>query len=232
MRYEDPDLLDQLAGQYVLGTLRGRARRRFERVIENNPAARAAVQRWEDRFVGMLKHVKPEAPSKEVWLAIERRLGLTPTSSSLFDSIRHWLGARWGVVALASVAALAIVVGVLMQRSTPPLSEIAVIEQTECGTLWHVRAEANSASLVIDATSCVKIDAAHAYELWALPASGAAPVSLGLLPTRGHATLALNAAQRSALSGANKIAVSLEPPRGSPTGAPTGPIIHVVAVAT
>jgi len=51
MRYEAPDLLDQLAGQYVLGTLRGRARRRFERVIENNPAARAAVQRWEDRFV-------------------------------------------------------------------------------------------------------------------------------------------------------------------------------------
>jgi len=233
MRYEGHDLLDQLAGQYVLGTLRGRARRRFERVLENNPDARAAVHRWEDRFVGMLKHVKPEAPSKEVWLAIERRLGLTQsTSSSLFGSIRHWVGARWTVLAVASVAVLAIAVAIMMQRSAPPLSEIAVIEQAECGTLWHVRAAANSESLVIDATSCVKIDAAHAYELWALPASGAAPVSLGLLPTRGHATLALSTAQRSALSGANKIAVSLEPPRGSPTGAPTGPIIHVVAVAT
>jgi anti-sigma-K factor RskA len=83
--------------------------------------------------------------------------------------------------------------------------------------------------LVIEATNSVARDDTHDYELWALP-EGGAPVSLGLLPKNGIATLALNEAQRAALGIARKIAVSVEPLRGSPTGAPTGPVIHVTDV--
>jgi anti-sigma-K factor RskA len=56
-------------------------------------------------------------------------------------------------------------------------------------------------------------------------------VSLGLLPTRGAERRVLTAAQRAALAGAKQLAVSLEPPGGSPTGLPTGPVLHVAALA-
>jgi anti-sigma-K factor RskA len=67
------------------------------------------------------------------------------------------------------------------------------------------------------------------YELWALP-EGGAPVSLGLMPESGEAERELSAAQRTALSSASKVAVSLEPEGGSATGAPTGPVLYVAAL--
>jgi anti-sigma-K factor RskA len=70
----------------------------------------------------------------------------------------------------------------------------------------------------------------RARELWALP-EGSAPVSLGLMPATGAVRLALNDRQRSALAAATNVAVSDEPPGGSPTGAPTGAVLYVATLA-
>jgi anti-sigma-K factor RskA len=56
-------------------------------------------------------------------------------------------------------------------------------------------------------------------------------VSLGLMPKSGRITLELNDTQRMALSRSRKIAISLEPPGGSPTGAPTGEVLFVTDIA-
>jgi anti-sigma-K factor RskA len=52
-------------------------------------------------------------------------------------------------------------------------------------------------------------------------------VSLGLLPAEGGIERTLSAMQQSALRVASHVAVSLEPAGGSPTGAPTGPVLFV-----
>jgi anti-sigma-K factor RskA len=61
-----------------------------------------------------------------------------------------------------------------------------------------------------------------ALELWAIPRGGAAPRSLGVISSSG-ATVVLRG---QVLEGAEALAVSLEPPGGSPTGAPTGPVLY------
>jgi anti-sigma-K factor RskA len=63
----------------------------------------------------------------------------------------------------------------------------------------------------------------HAFELWGI-AGGAAPRPLGLLPPDPDRTTTLRLAQLPAPGGV--LAVSLEPPGGSPTGAPTGPVLY------
>jgi len=55
-------------------------------------------------------------------------------------------------------------------------------------------------------------------------------VSLGLMPKSGRATLQLNDTQRLALSRSRQVAISLEPLGGSPTGAPTGPVLFVTDI--
>ena len=67
----------------------------------------------------------------------------------------------------------------------------------------------------------VSLEANQALELWAVPASGA-PRSLGLISASGATVVQ----KGKVLEGAAALAVSLEPPGGSPTGAPTGPILY------
>jgi anti-sigma-K factor RskA len=56
-------------------------------------------------------------------------------------------------------------------------------------------------------------------------------VSLGLMPATGRLRLALDDRQRAALAIAANVAVSDEPPGGSPTGAPTGAVLYVAPLA-
>jgi anti-sigma-K factor RskA len=68
------------------------------------------------------------------------------------------------------------------------------------------------------------------YELWLLPAEGGAPISLGVLAAL-DARLTVPAVDSARLRVGAKLAVSVEPRGGSPTGAPTGPVILVGAIS-
>ncbi len=65
----------------------------------------------------------------------------------------------------------------------------------------------------------------RSLELWALP-PGAKPKSLGVLASTERGSLKLAAAADQALGDVPALAVSLEPPGGSPTGQPTGPVLY------
>jgi anti-sigma-K factor RskA len=227
MNYQHPQLLDELAAQYVLGTLRGPARRRFERYCAGNVAALHAVRRWEDRLVDMVAGVVPVAPSPLVWDRIKFRIrrdrALRPKRGMAT------LGG-WRFALAAGIAALAIAFGVwngFGPGSSQPLAYVVDQQQTQ---LWSIKAPRSRGELRVAAADNLALDPARAYELWALPGEGAAPVSLGLMPKTGSSKLQLSDAQRLALSRSRQLAISLEPPGGSPTGAPTGPVLYVANV--
>ncbi len=76
--------------------------------------------------------------------------------------------------------------------------------------------------LTIQPLQKVSLTAQQSLELWALPKAGP-PASLGLISSDK-----LTALSKKALPGDTKgLAVSLEPLGGSPTGAPTGPVLFV-----
>src|ERR1700722_2811650 len=87
-RRPDPQLIERLAAEFVLGTLRGGARLRFGRWIATDATVAGAVRRWEDRLAPLAARVPRIAPSPHVWQAIERRTGsvsapLAPRPSAL-----------------------------------------------------------------------------------------------------------------------------------------------------
>lgn len=76
MRYRDkPALQDRLAAEYVLGTLRGRARARFQAWLRQDAALRRTVAEWEGRLAPLAAGVAEVAPPRRVWDAIEARIG-------------------------------------------------------------------------------------------------------------------------------------------------------------
>ena len=69
------ELPERLAAEYVLGTLTGGARRRFEALLPAHPALRNAVAGWEKRLLPMALKAETVQPTAAVWNAIEARLG-------------------------------------------------------------------------------------------------------------------------------------------------------------
>ncbi len=228
MKSSNRELVDRLAAEYVLGTLRGRARRRFERWLVS-PQVRSIVNDWELRLSGLEPSPQKVAPPSRVWQGIEKRLELgRPRRSTL----------RWLAVA-ASV--LVVALAGLFTLRTPPLAATAraAIEADPQTIYWNVELLGDSRNptqeIAVQARSPHPLESGKAHELWILPAPGVNngnPVSLGLLPTTGRQRLVLSAAQREALAGAKQLAVSVEPAGGSPTCLPTGHVIHVAPLTS
>lgn len=74
MNYEAHPQLDRLAGDYVLGTMPPRVRRRLEAVMRRSPAVQAAVDAWAERL-HLLSRVEHDLePSPAVFERIEHRI--------------------------------------------------------------------------------------------------------------------------------------------------------------
>jgi anti-sigma-K factor RskA len=226
MKYQNRELLEQLAAEYALGTLRGAARQRFERLLPQNPDALAAVRRWEDRLVGLAADVAPVEPRGVVWRSVELRL--RHGKREPVETFGWWHRSRFALAAMIAMLAVGIVLRLAINAEPPRV--IATIATEQQAQWWLIAVSDNREQLHVTAFDDITADSTHAYELWALPDSGAAPVSLGLMPQDGARQLFLNPRQRAALQQASKLAISLEPPTGSPTGAPTGRVLFVTEV--
>jgi len=227
MNYHNPRLLDELAAQYALGTLRGPARKHFERLCRQSPDAIRALHRWEDSLLDLAKDVVPIQPPATVWKKVRQRLGHERATQRTGVS-SWWNKSQLAFAAGIATLALSIVVWTVVNTSaTQVVATFADQQQTE---LWRIEARVDREKLRVTRSATLALDASRDYELWALPDSGAAPVSLGLMPKNGKRDLPLTATQRLALAGASKIAVSLEPIGGSASGAPTGPVLFVTNV--
>jgi anti-sigma-K factor RskA len=227
-----PELRERLAAEYVLGTLRGRARDRMRRWLREDAALARAVAEWEARLTPLAQAVQPVRAPARVWDGIEARLGSTEAGSSRrsgwWDRVGFWR--PLGILASGAMAALLAVVVLLPAEKAPPAESmpaayIAVLSDPKTQRPVLVATAARQdARLSVRALDPAILVAGRSLELWAVPRKGG-PKSLGLVEAE-HATLQLAAAADRSLGDIPLLAVSLEPKGGSPTGAPTGPVLY------
>jgi anti-sigma-K factor RskA len=114
MNYADPELHDRLAAEYALGTLRGPARRRFERLLSEDAYLRDLAEDWELRVNLLGESAPPVAPPARVWERIAQRIGpaAVPVRDKrlrrLWQSLGFWRGVS--LAAAGAAAALAVYV--------------------------------------------------------------------------------------------------------------------------
>jgi anti-sigma-K factor RskA len=237
MDYSRPELADRLAAEYVSGLLRGPARRRFEALLPAHPSLRGAVRAWRDRLMPLTAVVEPQRPSAAVWQRIEARIqaasGLAATPIPAAERAHWWRQlAFWrGFSAVAGVATLALTVMLANPGPVqPPIVVVLSAATPAPGTpadavvpaSFVASISGDGRAMVTKPLVNVSMEANRALELWSLPPSGA-PRSLGLI----SADKATVVKRGKVLEGTAAFAVSLEPAGGSPTGAPTGPVLYV-----
>ncbi len=225
MNYTHPELLDRLASSYVLGTLAGGARRRFERLLRDRADVRGLVTQWETRLGQLAVSIPAQQPSPQLWAAIAARTqpdrGATaPRTASA------WLGwlqpASFG---FGGLAAGVIAAGVLF-ATAPSLfmssDQIAMrtgekLPQSYVGLLTDAQGNGKLlvSSLRHGKTMTVKVigpitpPASGRLVLWALPANGPA-FAIGTMPTSGSAVSLLPDTSEKLLSKVSKLVVTLE----------------------
>lgn len=214
-----PELRRQLAAEYVLGTLRGRARERLRRWLRDDAELAREVAQWEAQLSPMAGVLRPVAPPARVWQRIESRLESAKKPFSFWKAL--------GLIASGAVAAL-LVVAVLFRPgpTSLPGSYIAVLSDPKTNRpVLVATAERGQTVLRVNTLDPAIHVSGRSLELWALP-PGAKPKSLGVLASTERGSLKLAAVADQALGEVPALAVSLEPPGGSPTGQPTGPVLY------
>lgn len=227
MDYAQPERVDALAAAFVAGTLRGPARRRFESLLPSHPALQRAVQGWQGRLMPLTAALGPVAPSATVWQRIEERIWPAPVVQPWWQKLSLWRS--------LSGAALAAVVGLAVLVATPPPAQAPVVvvlqslpgQGGQPGLAGGIVASfsGDGRALVARPLMPVSLQADRVLELWWAKAEGP-PKSLGLMKADGSTVLSRGQLPGGLKgSGLDHMAVSIEPPGGSPTGQPTGPVV-------
>ncbi|WP_435258862.1 anti-sigma factor [Thioclava sp. FR2] len=203
---------DALAAEYVLGVLDLPDRIAAERLIREDATFALAVNSWEKRLAGLNTDFAEEKPSPALLGKIEDRL--FPKQAAVR---KNWLS--WAVGSLAA-AALAVAVVFVTLPSVDP-SKVVTLATTDQSLVYSAAFLDNE--LVVTRAVGASAGPGQVHELWII-APGAAPVSLGLL---GGTELVI---EYPVPPSDWILAVSVEPEGGSPTGAPTGPVILTAEV--
>ena len=225
--YRNTQLRDKLAAEYVLGTLRGRARARFESLQRYDPALRRTVAEWEASITPLAAAASEIAPPERVWQAIERRIAGAPRDKSRWTGLAFWRGLA--VTSTAFVLMLAAFIGVA-PRPEPSLAMVAVMNdnkgQPALVVSWPPMKAMRDPQIRIKVVQAHPVmDQGTSWEMWLLPEGKGAPVSMGLITTDRDQVMKIAPALAGRMSEAWGIAMSVEPAGGSPTGTPTGPVI-------
>lgn len=229
MNYRDkPALRDKLAAEYVLGTLRGGARRRFEGWLHDDVALRGLTDDWRNRLMPLAQFAPAVTPPRRVWRAIEQRLhGRTAVGPlSWRAGVAARVAAFWrplGLVAMAATLVLAVTL-VQWRNAQPAIDYVATLSDEHDRAVLLVTADRRHRVLAVRLAAGAAAPAERILQLWAVPKAGA-PRSLGLLPRSGAVRLDLPAGALG--EDVALLAVSVEPVGGSPDPhKPSGPIVY------
>jgi anti-sigma-K factor RskA len=214
---ENTDDLDQLAGEYVLGTLSAEQHARVLRRLDTDLALRHAVAAWENRLLELNALAAPHPPSNRLWHRIERSLPERPARLAWWQRLGLWQGLAATGLAASVLLALALL------TAQPPATTylVVLVAPTTQAPGWVIQArDTRKIQLIPLGTSEVPAD--KVLQFWTKGDQWQAPVSLGLVNPGEQVTVPLE--RLPALEPNQLFELTLENAGGSVTGRPTGPV--------
>jgi anti-sigma-K factor RskA len=236
---EAPELseAEALAAEHALGVLSAAERRQAEARMAADPAFAAQVESWRERLTPMADTLPAIPAPHALWLRIERSLGANDNAAPV-RSLRFWRGATAGSLTLAAASiAAAVLLGnrpplVIHPPVAGPLLDASLVSQSGAPVPLFVAAyDPSRKALIVTSLVTANNDPAHVHELWVIPADGK-PRPLGILQPGKTVAMPMSDKLLPSLAAGSALAVSVEPPGGSPKiDAPTGPITAVGKLA-
>ncbi len=232
MRVSNPRLVEHLASTYVLGTLAGGARRRFERLLQQRADLQLAVAEWDARLGALAQAVPPRAAPPRVWATIDARTRpLSVAVAPARPGPLGWLkpaGFSLGGLAAGLLAASVLFVTVpglfitadraaMLTGQRLPQSYVGLLTDAQGNGKLLVSSLRHGTAMTVKVIGPIAPPAQGRLVLWAVPAQGPAFV-LGPVPLTGSATSQLPGTSEQLLAKVQKLVVTAET-----DAAPTAP---------
>ncbi|GEP11091.1 anti-sigma factor [Methylobacterium gnaphalii] len=205
------------AAEYVLGTLDAQERAAVEREATADPELRARLADWERRLSSLMGAVPAVAPPPELKAALMKSLPARRPDQIIIlaRQVRRWRFATAGAGLLAAGLAAFLAIG---DRGPEAGRYVAVVQSGGATPALIVRVDTAAGTAQVRPIGA-EAPGGRSLQLWYVDAAGPKPLGL-VQPAASRVKLPPGA------SADGIIAVSVEPPGGSPTGQPTGPVVY------
>jgi anti-sigma-K factor RskA len=225
---ESNEQLQQLAGEYVLGTLPLAARREVERRLASEPLLRSEVQAWEQRLLPLTALAAPAEPSPGLWPRIVGNLRPQAVTAAggwrrWWDDLRLWRAVSGGAVLATAVLATVLTTQPDLQAQQPAYMVVLVAPQER--TAGYVVQASLNRQLTLTPLQGTAVPGNKSLQFWTKGTTWKAPVSLGLVTSNRPLKLAMDRLPQ--VEADQLFEITLEPQAGSPTGRPTGPVLYI-----
>jgi anti-sigma-K factor RskA len=215
-------LMELLAAQYALGTLRGGARRRFETLCRENRALDEKVRRWQEHFAPLAELVPDVKPPARVWGRIVARLPAfkagVAAKGGWLESLGLWRGIA-AVMSIVAIASLGIALGPNLSPGQPATAELFATftaPDTKQPLAILLMPENGDHVLLKVVAPALSVPKDKSLQLWLVSPGSEALVSAGVAPALdADGTARFQVTNAALLRGAKAVGLSLEPAGGS-----------------
>ena len=231
------DERDRLAAEHVLGLLEGAEAAQADELMRHDRDFETAVARWRDRLAELDEQTPSMAAGEALWRRIETALDEAAGPASEPSPARNWSSlwafrdlwqslAFWRVAGMAGAfASLMLALGLALLATRAPLNPVAVAvlltDDNRPAAILNAFADGQAELVPLEGVS---VPPGRSLELWTFAHGTAAPpVSVGVLNQARAIRFRLDQVPRVVPQ--QLFAISVEPPGGSPTGQPTGPVL-------
>ncbi len=252
--FTDPLHRNQIAGDYVLGTLSAASRHEVERRLPLDNALRADVSSWQDKLLPLAALAEPVEPSAQLWQRIARSVQGAVAVSATFNTVEpspsvrprraakpsapqnggtsgwiNWWGSLnlWRGLAGTGFAAAAVLAAVLVTRmgaAPGPQYLVVLVAPQDKSPGWVVQAGEQDAGRQISLIPLGR-DAVPAEKTLQFWTKGDNwSGPVSLGLVQPGQTIKIPLDKLPPLQPNQLFELTLEPAGGSPIGKPTGPI--------
>jgi len=230
-RYQNPEVFEQLAIEYAVGSLHGRARKRFEVLMDTHFYLQAVVDAYEHKFANLVELLPEEQPSDRVWKGIDAHIKAASNSSkqTIQENKTPWWKTTFSKQGFGLAFMALVIMGALflnpMTGGPVATAYSAVMESDNNETMAVTKVLQSDMKLSIDIMKPMKIDENMELTLWCHPKNGGMPMKMGTVSASGKTDIKISKAEWKNMKDVGMLAVSVEHKGDTRVREPSGKVI-------
>jgi len=231
-RYQNPELFEQLAIEYASGSLHGRARKRFEVLMDTHFYLRAVVDAYELKFANLVELLPDVKPSKKVWENIDAHIKASVKAAEPEkEKIAWWKTSffkqGFGMAMMTMVISAVLLFNPMTDHgnSATATAYNAILESDTIGVVAVTRILKSDMKLSIDIMKPLDISDNMELALWCHPKDGGMPMKMGTISKTGKTEIKISKKEWQEMKNVGRLEISIEPKGKQETREPKGKII-------